>query len=127
MQLIKTICTRHKYRYGYRLVTAELRWKHALTVNHKKVRKIMSEHKLQAKVRPKKFKWFNKNEVVKKEDLIKRKFRSDKPNEKWFTDVSELNFGERKLYFSAIIDGYNNEIISTVKNTSIFITTNEFN
>lgn len=119
IQTITDICKKHKSRYGYRRVTAELFWKYGLTVNHKRVLRLMRENKLLAKTRrKKKFRYFNSNEAVKKNDLIKRNFRSVKPNEKWFTDLSEINFGEEKLYFSAIIDGFNNEIVSYAISTS---------
>ncbi|MBC1467559.1 IS3 family transposase, partial [Listeria welshimeri] len=118
VELIQSICIKHKFRYGYRRVTAELRWKHNQIVNHKKVQRIMKENKLCAKIRKKKFSFFRQQEALKKVDLIQRQFQATKPNEKWFTDVSELPFGEKKLYFSAIIDGYNNEILSSAISTS---------
>lgn len=119
IQIITDICKKHKFRYGYRRVTAELVWKYELNVNHKRVLRLMRESGLLAKVRrKKKFRYFNQNEAVKKKDLIKRDFQASKPNEKWFTDVSEINFGEEKLYFSAIIDGFNNEVISSAISTS---------
>ncbi|QKE76187.1 IS3 family transposase (plasmid) [Arthrobacter citreus] len=45
---------------------------------------------------------------------MKRKFKAKAPNQKWYTDVSTLTFGEKHLYLSAIIDGFNNEVISAV-------------
>ncbi|MEB8625606.1 DDE-type integrase/transposase/recombinase, partial [Bacillus cereus] len=38
--------------------------------------------------------------------------KATKPNEKWFTDITYLMFGNKTLYFSSIIDGFNNEIVS---------------
>ncbi|MBM5607922.1 transposase [Listeria seeligeri] len=37
VEFIQSICIKHKFRYGYRRVTAELRWKYDQTINHKKV------------------------------------------------------------------------------------------
>ncbi|PZG33198.1 hypothetical protein C2D64_07575 [Listeria ivanovii] len=37
VEFIQSICIKHKFRYGYRRVTAELRWKYNQTINHKKV------------------------------------------------------------------------------------------
>lgn len=73
----------------------------------------MRENGLLAKIRRKKFKNYTTDIKVKKSDLIKRDFKAENPNQKWYTDVSTITFGEENLYFSAIIDGYNNEIISS--------------
>lgn len=35
---------------------------------------------------------------------INRDFHSSKPNEKWLTDITEFNIGEKKVYLSPIID-----------------------
>lgn len=43
---------------------------------------------------------------------IERKFESDKPNKKWYTDVTEFNLRGNKIYLSPILDGFNGEIIS---------------
>lgn len=114
LKIIQNICIKHKRRYGYRRVTVELRNSHNLTVNHKKVRRIMRENGLLAKIRRKKFVFYKPSEMIKKKDLIKREFKAEAPNQKWYTDVSTLTFGESNLYLSAIIDGFNNEVISAV-------------
>lgn len=46
------------------------------------------------------------------ENLIDREFESSKPNEKWYTDITEFNLRGEKIYLSPIVDGYNQEIIS---------------
>ena len=43
---------------------------------------------------------------------INREFYADKPNQKWYTDVTEFNLRGEKIYLSPILDGYNGEIIS---------------
>ncbi|MBT2758401.1 IS3 family transposase [Mesobacillus foraminis] len=108
------MCTKHRLRYGYRRVSAELRLVHKIKINHKRVRRIMREKGLLAKIRRKKLILYIPSEIVKKKDLIKRVFRTETPNKKWYTNVSTLTFGESHLYLSAIIDGFNNEVISSV-------------
>jgi transposase InsO family protein len=44
--------------------------------------------------------------------LLERQFEASAPNEKYFTDVTYLTFGERTLYLSIIMDAFNREIIS---------------
>jgi len=52
------------------------------------------------------------------ENLLKREFHADKPNEKWLTDVTEFKWYEgfeiRKVYLSAILDLYDRRIVSFV-------------
>lgn len=45
-------------------------------------------------------------------NLINRKFKADKPNEKWYTDITEFNLRGEKIYLSPIIDGFNQEVKS---------------
>ena len=46
------------------------------------------------------------------DNLIERDFNADKPNQKWYTDVTEFNLRGEKAYLSPILDGFNQEIIS---------------
>ena len=46
------------------------------------------------------------------DNLIERNFNSKKPNEKWYTDVTEFNLRGEKCYLSPILDGFNGEVIS---------------
>ena len=38
------------------------------------------------------------------ENLIKRDFKSERPNEKWLTDITEFGLPEGKVYLSPVID-----------------------
>ena len=46
------------------------------------------------------------------DNLIERDFNADKPNKKWYTDVTEFNLRGEKCYLSPILDGFNGEVIS---------------
>ncbi len=46
------------------------------------------------------------------DNLIERNFEANKPNEKWYTDVTEFNLRGEKIYLSPIIDGFNQEVKS---------------
>ena len=46
------------------------------------------------------------------DNLIERNFDANKPNEKWYTDVTEFNLRGEKIYLSPIIDGFNQEVVS---------------
>lgn len=45
-------------------------------------------------------------------NIINRDFSATAPNQKWVTDVTQINIGQEKCYLSPILDMYNGEIIS---------------
>ena len=45
-------------------------------------------------------------------NIINRDFSTTGPNQKWTTDVTQINVGQDKCYLSPILDMYNGEIIS---------------
>lgn len=106
---IKNIFEKNKQRYGYRRVGLELK-NQGIKVNFKKVRRLMNELNLKVISKTIKYKSY-KGDVGKIADnIIKRDFKSNKPNEKWLTDVTEFKVANEKLYLSPIIDMFNNEI-----------------
>jgi transposase InsO family protein len=111
-ELILAIFHENKGRYGYRRITLELR-KIGYTINHKTVVKIMKQLGLKSIQRPKR-KYNSYQGTIGKvaDNLLKRDFKADKPNQKWATDVTEFKVNNCKLYLSPIIDLYNGEIIS---------------
>ena len=109
---IKEIFINNKERYGYRRITLELR-NQEYSVNHKKVYRIMIKLGLKPLKRNKRKYSSYKGTVGKIADnLIERDFNAEKPNQKWYTDVTEFNLRGEKCYLSPILDGYNGEIIS---------------
>ena len=108
---IREIFSRHKGRYGYRRVTAELR-QQALIVNHKTVQKLMVEMQLKSLVRPKRYKVYDGAASEKAPDRLERDFTADEPYQKWVTDVTEFKVNNQKLYLSPVMDLYNREIVS---------------
>ncbi|WP_334306832.1 DDE-type integrase/transposase/recombinase [Mycoplasmopsis citelli] len=62
----------------------------------------------------KKYKSYKGEVGEKAPNLINRDFYSKKPLQKYYTDITEfvLPSHSQKLYLSAILDGYNSEIIS---------------
>ena len=45
-------------------------------------------------------------------NIINRDFVATAPNQKWATDVTQINIGTTKLYLSPMLDMFNGEIIS---------------
>lgn len=109
---IKEIVNHHKHRYGYRRVTLALRQEDGVTVNHKKVLKIMREEDLLSKVRKKKYKSYKGEVGNVAPNIIKRDFEATALNQKWVTDITEFKVCDRKIYLSPVMDLFNREIIS---------------
>ena len=112
MNRIISIFYEHKQRYGYRRITLQLK-KEGFNINDKKVRRLMSRMGLKAKKRNKRRYSSYKGTVGKIADnLIQRDFFANKPNEKWYSDVTEFNHFGTKIYLSPILDGYAGDIVS---------------
>ena len=108
---ITTIFHENKGRYGVRRVHQEL-LNRGIPVNHKRVQRIMNQLGLAGK-RPKEKYHSYKGEVGKIADnIINRDFSTEKPLEKWTTDVSQFKLSWGKCYLSPILDMNTNEIIS---------------
>lgn len=107
---IRELCTEHKFRYGYRKITALLRKKYK--INHKRVQRIMQCEQLQCRVRVKKRKHTGQPAYV-AEYLLKRQFQAEAPMHKLVTDITYLPFGGKMMYLSSILDLYNGEIVAS--------------
>lgn len=109
---IKSIFYEHKGRYGYRRITLELR-NRGLKVNHKTVQRLMNILGLKSIQRPKRRYSSYKGTIGKVADnLLKRDFKANSPNQKWVTDITEFKVNNEKLYLSPIVDLFNGEIVS---------------
>ena len=112
MNRIISIFYEHKQWYGYRRITLQLK-KEGFNINDKKVRRLMSRMDLKAKKRNKRRYSSYKGTVGKIADnLIQRDFFANKPNEKWYSDITEFNHFGTKIYLSPILDGYAGDIVS---------------
>ncbi|MGQ5113137.1 IS3 family transposase [Bacillus halotolerans] len=106
---ISTLCREHKYRYGYRKITAIL--KKEMRINHKTVQRIMQKNQWQCRVKVKKRKKNGQPYAV-VDNILNRNFQSDHPLEKLVTDITYLPYGQKQLYLSSILDVYNGEVIA---------------
>lgn len=108
-QIIK-LQEKSRYTYGYRKITVLLNKSIDIRHNNKKIYRIMRENSQLSVIR-KKRKWYGKNQDKPSENIINRNFRSNKPLEKIVTDVTEFKMFNKKIYLSAVLDLFNNEII----------------
>lgn len=93
---IKAVYERHKGRYGYRRITAELR-QAGQALNHKTVQRLMTDLGLKSLVRPKRYRAY-RGESESSPNVLHRHFNATRPNEKWVTDVTEFNVHGAKFY-----------------------------
>ncbi|MDR4231616.1 IS3 family transposase (plasmid) [Priestia megaterium] len=102
-------CRKHKFRYGYRKITALLN--QTMHINHKTVQRVMQKYGWQCRVKRKKRKQTGQPYQV-AENVLNRNFRAERPLQKLVTDITYLPFGPKQLYLSSIQDLFNGEIIA---------------
>lgn len=109
---IVAIFNKNKKRYGYRRITQELH-NNDICINHKTVQKLMKQLGLVCHVRERRKYNSYKGDVGKvAPNLLERHFKTNEPNRKWVTDVTEFKVNDQKLYLSPIIDLFNGEVVS---------------
>lgn len=96
--------------YGYPRMEIALR-EERIHINHKKVYRLMKELDIQSVTR-KKRPFFGKKPSVIFPNVLNRNFKALKPNEKYLTDITYVQVGNKFYYLSVIIDLYNNEIVA---------------
>lgn len=114
-EAIQEIHHEHRGRYGHRNIKKELD-KRGMCLDPKTVLMLMNQIGLKCQVRMKKFKSYRGNVGEVAPNVLNRDFQSDKPNQKWVTDVTEFSLFGQKIYLSPILDLYNSEVITyTIK------------
>ncbi|UJF32721.1 IS3 family transposase [Paenibacillus hexagrammi] len=113
---ILAIYEQRKKILGYRRIQDELYRQHNLIVNHKKVLRLMQELGIKSIIR-RKYKYQTSHEAAISdgrvaENLLKRNFHADGPNQKWVTDVTQYRVFDDRVYLSAIKDLWNGEIVA---------------
>jgi len=129
-ELLSTLITEYHSTFdgilGYRRMTMFIN-----RLNHKSfsegyIHRLMSLKGIKARIRRKKVNRKRVKPEYVKENILSRDFSSDKPNEKWLTDVTEFSIpgDDRKLYLSPIMDLYDNSIIEyelSFRNNNILV------
>lgn len=96
-------------------MTIKLNREHEFHVNSKRIYRLMSILNLKSVCRRKKKNYKKTTPQVTAENILNRKFNSDKFGEKWLTDVTEMKYGiGGKAYLSAILDLADKSIVSFV-------------
>ena len=102
--------------YGYRRVHIWLE-RNGIYHNPKTILRVMQKYNLLSVVRRKKYR--NYGEYLHRyPNLLKRDFKSEKPNQKWVTDISYIKTAQGMLYLSVIRDLYDSSIVAYKTGTS---------
>lgn len=105
-------------KYGYRRMTDALR-KSGFIVNHKKVLRIMTEHAWLCQAFNRQKRKYNsyKGTVGKvSKNLLRRRFKTDRPYQKLVVDISEFRYGHmgqnERVYLEPVLDLFSGEILA---------------
>ena len=97
--------------YGYRRMQMALAAK-GIYRNPKTVLRVMKKYSLLSEIRRRR-RWVNMGQQLHRyENLLNRRFQSDRPNHKWVTDISYIHTNQGVLYLSVIRDLYDNSIVA---------------
>lgn len=101
--------------YGYRRLALNLNRRFSMTYNYKRFYRLMKILGLKSVIRKKKKRYAKSTQQHVTENILDREFKSEKPNLKWVTDVTEFKYShDKKAYLSAILDLYDNSIVAYV-------------
>jgi putative transposase len=96
--------------YGALRVTAELRYGRNIVVGHNAVESIMRELGIKGLPTRRRPRNSRLGQVISL-DLVRRSFRRDRPNELWFTDITEHPTREGKLYCCVVLDAFSRLVV----------------
>jgi putative transposase len=96
--------------YGALRVTAELKYGRGISVGHNAVGDIMRQLGLKGLPR-RRLPRGAKLHTVTSLDLVGRKFRRDRPNELWVTDITEHPTREGKVYCCVVLDTFSRKVV----------------
>lgn len=106
---IENIFNEFEQRYGSSKITAVLKERGFHTCRET-VMSIMRQKGLRC-IRNEAKRFWKKN-IRKPQNLVKRNFKPERPNQIWVSDVTEWNFHQVKYYICAIIDLYSRKVIA---------------
>ena len=105
---------------GYRRMTDYINHFNQTNYSEKYIHRLMKKINIHARIRRKKSNYVKVKPEQVGENILARDFSADYPNQKWCTDVTEFKVPgqNKKLYLSAIIDLFDNSIVSYVLSNS---------
>lgn len=109
---IEAVHAESRGTYGWPRVTAELTLGLGLTVNHKRVARLMREAGLQGLYRRRRRGCTIRDpDGQPSADRVNRQFTVEEPDRLWLTDITEHPTAEGKFYCAAVMDAYSRLIV----------------
>ena len=101
---------------GYRRMTMYINHFNQTNYSEKYIHRLMKELHIKARIKRKKSNYIKVKPEQVGENILKRNFKADYPNQKWCTDVTEFKITgqKQKLYLSAILDLYDKSIVAYI-------------
>ena len=111
--------------YGYRRVHIWLE-RRGIHHNPKTILRVMQKYNLLSVIRRKKYRNYGEH-LHRYPNLLNRDFNTEKPNQKWVTDISYIKTKQGTLYLSIIRDLFDNSIVAyktgTEQNINLVLST----
>jgi putative transposase len=96
--------------FGYRFIADELTAERGITASENRVQRLCSAHGIFSVLARRRGRRPRPGEPV-HDDLVRRSFGANAPNELWFTDITEHRTDEGKLYLCAVKDACSGRIV----------------
>jgi putative transposase len=107
---VQEIVLEHRWRYGYRRVTAELRLR-GMIANHKRVARIMHEDNLLAVRRGRLLSDQGSIRAVGIYLNLANRMRPSGPNQLWIGDITYIRLSREFVYLAVILDAFSRKVI----------------
>ncbi len=115
---VRNIFKESQKRYGYRRIHLELR-SEGITISEKVIIRLMKELGLKVSLKIiRKYNSYRGEISAPVENLVKRNFHADKPNQLWLTDITEFHIPAGKVYLSPVVDCFDGMVVSWTIGTS---------
>ncbi len=109
---IEAICLEFP-RYGYRRVTAQLK-REKLTVNHKKVLRLMRESDLLCRVKRRWVKTTDSNHGFPRYSNLLKGMTVSHLNQAWLADITYVRIRTGFVYLAAVLDAFSRRVIGAM-------------
>lgn len=115
---LKEVFVENRQCYGYRRLDSVLTSK-GRTISEKVVLRLMHEEDLAVPfVKKKKYNSYKGELSPEVENIIKRDFHAEIPNEKWLSDITEFSIPAGKVYLSPMVDCFDGYVTSWTRGPS---------
>lgn len=96
--------------FGYRFIADELAAERGIVASENRVHRLCKQHRIHSAISRRRGKGLKAGPPV-HDDLVRRIFTADWPNELWLTDITEHPTGEGTLYLCAVKDAFSGRIV----------------